>query len=176
MKFVFPCKDYKLAAIEFINEFIENSSEINGSGELNHYIKVSTYEDWLDKILRDIDVANIPTDKVPALTYFYVREDDDKIVGMINIRLILNEFFANEYGHIGYCIRPTERKKGYGSQMLKEALVFIKKLGLSDIIITCATDNKASASVCENNGGILVEHWYSQMYNEDSLRYRIIIK
>lgn len=55
----------------------------------------------------EIDVANIPQPRVPALTYFYIREEDDEIVGMINLRLSLNDFLKLEGGHIGYCIKPT---------------------------------------------------------------------
>jgi predicted acetyltransferase len=81
-------------------------------------------------------LANIPENRVPAYTYFYVREDDNKIIGMINIRLALNDFLRNEGGHIGYCVRPTERNKGYATKMLKEALQFLKPIGLFTVILT----------------------------------------
>lgn len=58
------------------------------------------------------DRTRIPNEeKVPAETYFLVRENDNKIVGMINIRLTLNENLKKFGSHIGYSIRPTERKK-----------------------------------------------------------------
>lgn len=75
---------------DFIREFDEYGSEINGSGGLERYLNQSTYEEWLKKVMADIDIANIEPGRVPALTYFYVREEDDKVVGMINIRLALN--------------------------------------------------------------------------------------
>ena len=86
MRLVFPNIDYKAKAIEYIKEFYDFGSEINGSGGLDRFLKESTYEDWLNKLLSDMDIANIPESRVPALTYFYVREEDKKIVGMINIR------------------------------------------------------------------------------------------
>lgn len=92
MKLVFPDITHKEKAIEFINEFYEYNSEINGSGSLDNYLKKSTYEEWIKKVIADIDIANISPSRVPALTYFYVREEDDKIVGMINLRLALNDF------------------------------------------------------------------------------------
>ena len=52
-------------------------------------------------------------EKVPAETYFLVRKRDNKIVGMINIRLQLHEKLKEFGGNIGYSIRPTERRKGY---------------------------------------------------------------
>ncbi len=82
---------YKEKAIQFINEFYEYNSDINGSGALDGYLENSTYEERIKKVYADIDIANIPQQRVPALTYFYVREDDDKIIGMIDIRLALKK-------------------------------------------------------------------------------------
>ena len=92
MKLVFPNIRYKDKAIDYINEFYEYQSDINGSGALDRFLSESTYEAWLEKVLADIDIANVEKPRVPALTYFYVREEDDKIVGMVNIRLALNDF------------------------------------------------------------------------------------
>ena len=107
MKLLYPTMAYRDKAIEYIEEFHQYGSEINGSGSLDRFLRESTYEAWLEKVVRDMDIANVPDGKVPALTYFYVREEDDRIVGMVNIRLALNEFLRNEGGHIGYSVRPT---------------------------------------------------------------------
>ena len=109
MKLVFPTLAYKEKAIEFINEFHEYGSEVDGSGSLVNFLRDGkSYESWLEKMIADIDVANVDySKKVPALTYFYVREDDDRIIGMMNIRIGENDFILAEAGHIGYCIRPT---------------------------------------------------------------------
>ncbi len=83
MKMILPTLDWKEQAIDSINEFIQNGEPIvHGSGELDNYLENSTYEKWLKKLHEDIDIANIPAKKVPAITYFYVREDDNKIVGI----------------------------------------------------------------------------------------------
>ena len=74
MKLVFPSLTYKEKSIQFINEFYEYNSDINGSGALDGYLENSTYEEWIKKVFADIDIANIPQPRVPALTYFYVRE------------------------------------------------------------------------------------------------------
>jgi predicted acetyltransferase len=166
MKLVFPTIDYKQKAIEFINEFYEYGSEIDGSGALDSFLKESTYEKWLDELLRDIDIANLQEPKVPALTYFYVREADDRIIGTINIRLALNDFLRKEGGHIGYSVRPTERKKGYGTDMLSEGLKVCSKIGLHEVLVSCDKENLASAGVIKNCGGLLKEEFYSSTYDE----------
>ena len=137
MRLVFPNIDYKDKAVEYIREFQEYGSEINGSRSLDRFLRESTYEAWLNKILRDMDIANIPASKAPALTYFYIREEDDKIVGMVNIRLALNDFLRTEGGHIGYSVRPTERRKHYATQMLTSALKVCDVIGIKEVLISC---------------------------------------
>ena len=86
MKMVFPTLEYKDRAIEFVGEFsAAGTQSIDGSGGLDRYLRESTYEKWLQKLLAYIDVANPPEGKVPSLTYFYVREEDERIVGMIDM-------------------------------------------------------------------------------------------
>lgn len=173
MKLVFPTIAYKLKAIDFIDEFYEYSSAINGSGSLDRFLKESTYEAWLDKIAADIDIANVQPPRVPALTYFFVREEDEKIIGMVNLRLALNDFIKNEAGHIGYCIRPTERGRHYASEMLMLALKVYDCIGISDIILTCDKDNPASAKTIISCGGKLDDEFYSEVFGEVIQRYII---
>ena len=173
MKCIFPNEDYKDKAIEFINEFYTYNSNINGSGALDRYLNESSYEKWIEKVISDIDIANIEGGRVPAFSYFYIRETDNKIIGMINIRLALNDFLRNEGGHIGYCIRPTERKQHYATNMLNEALAYCKIIGLNNIIVSCDKSNIASANVIKNCCGILDAEFYSDTFNEVIQRYII---
>ena len=173
MKFVFPNKDYEQKAIEYIEEFHRYSSPINGADGLIRVLENGSYSDWLSKIQCDIDIANVPDDKVPAFTYFYIRESDNKIVGMINICLALNEFLKCEGGHIGYSVRPTERQKGYATSMLREALAFCGNIGLHNVIVTCDKSNTVSAKVIQNCGGILDAEFYKDNFKEIIQRYII---
>ena len=166
MKLVFPHIAYKEKAMEYIKEFHEYGSEINGTGSLDRYLREHTYEAWLRKIIGDMDIANIPESKVPALTYFYVREEDDRIVGMVNIRLTLNDFLRDEGGHIGYSIRPTERRKHYGSGMLSAALKVCDTIGIKEVLVSCDKNNIASAGVIKNCGGVLLRESYSETFDE----------
>jgi predicted acetyltransferase len=180
MKFVFPCKAYEQKARDYIQEFIEHGSAINGAGGLDRYLRDSTYADWLAKVRSDIDLANIPEGRVAGYTYFYVREStdvnigSDEIVGMINIRLVLTtDFLREQGGHIGYSVRPTQRRKGYGTRMLRETLAFCRTIGLRDFILTCNKSNPASAGVIINCGGVLEAEFYSEFFKEVIQRYRI---
>ena len=175
MKLVFPNIRYKDKAIDYINEFYEYQSDINGSGALDRFLSESTYEAWLEKVLADIDIANVEKPRVPALTYFYVREEDDKIVGMVNIRLALNDFLREEGGHIGYSIRPTERRKHYGTEMLKDALKVCETIGIREVLVSCDKSNIASAKVIQNSNGKLDAEFYSETFGEVIQRYVVSI-
>lgn len=173
MKMIFPNINYKDKAIDYINEFYTYGSEINGSGSLDRLLREGTYEEWLQKLINDIDIANIPASKVPAITYFYVREEDDRIVGMTNIRLALNDFLRKEGGHIGYSIRPTERRKHYATAMLNEALKVCRTIGIQNVIVTCDKANIGSSGVIKNCRGELEAEFYSDTYGEILQRYVI---
>ena len=173
MKFVFPNRDYEQKAIDYIQEFHVHQSQPHGVSGLDRCLKDSSYADWLDKLQKDLDIANIPKDRVPAITYFYVREDDSKIVGIINIRLALNDFLRSYGGHIGYSIRPTERRRGYGTRMLSEALEVCKIIGLNRLILTCDKENPASANVIRSNGGILEAEYITEFSDSEIQRYII---
>lgn len=170
LNLIFPSKEYEKKAFDYIQEFLEYKSEINGTGGLHRY---DNYDEWLIKLEEDLDIPNIPEGRVPANTYFFVRTSDNRIVGMINIRHKLNEFLLKEGGHIGYSIRPAERNKGYATLMLKLALERCKELNLDRVLVTCDKSNLASAKVIRNNNGILENEFYSEIFSEVIQRYWI---
>lgn len=165
-----PSKKFEKQAFEYIQEFLKHNSEINGASGLNRY---DNYDEWLLKLEKSLDIANIPEGKVPGNTYFFIRTEDSKIIGMITIRHKLNEALFNRGGHIGYSIRPTERKKGYGTFMLKLALEKCRELNLSRVLITCDKINVASAKVIQNNNGILENEVFNEAFSETTQRYWI---
>lgn len=144
-----PSLSRKEEAIEYIKEHHEYNSRINGSGGLDKYI--DDYEGWLQKLE---DYKQPTEDRVPALTYFLVRESDNKIIGMVNIRLYLNESLRREGGHIGYGIRPSERRKGYNKINLYRALEVCEEHGIEEVILDCNKDNLGSSRTMIALGGI----------------------
>jgi len=136
---------------DFANEWKEHNEEIvpYSSRLLN-----MNYSEWLETTYKMESKDTCSPDWVPAHTYFLVLENK-RIIGAINIRHCLNDYLLNFGGHIGYGIRPSERKKGYASIMLSLALPISKKLGISKALITCNKNNLGSAKTIMNNGGIL---------------------
>ena len=141
-KFYFevPSISRKNDAIEYINE-------------------LNNYEEWLNKLQEDY--TRIPNEeKVPTRTYFLVRSNDNKIVGMINIRLELNEKLRKYGGHVGYSIRPTERGKGYNKINLYLGLKVCKEHGIEKVLMDADKENPASWRTMEALGGINIKEFF----------------
>ena len=155
--FEVPSIDRKKDAIDFINEFYEYNSRINGVGGLNRYL--DEYEGWLEKL--EDDYTREPSEElVPARTYFLIRENDKKIIGMINIRLVLNEKLKKYGGHIGFGIRPTERGKGYNKINLYLGLKVCNEYGIDKAFMDADLDNPASWKTMEALGGKRVRQYF----------------
>lgn len=92
---------------------------------------------------------------VPDSTFFCLDEERNIIVGAVNIRHYLNEYLLAHGGHIGDGIRPSERRKGYATQMVGLALEECKRLGIKKVLMVCDKDNIGSAKSIIKNGGIL---------------------
>ena len=139
-----PDLSYADEIIKYKEESLAESPIINGSAGLDRF---SSIEVWLEELKKRSCEDTVPKGLVPSSTYLAVREKDNYIVGMIDIRHYLNEYLTQVGGHIGYGVRKTERNKGYAKQMLKLALEKCKELKIKKVLITCDEDNIASEKV-----------------------------
>ena len=139
-----PDLSYADEIIKYKEESLAESPIINGSAGLD---RLSPIEDWLEELNKRSCEDTVPKGLVPSSTYLGVREKDNYIVGMIDIRHYLNEYLTQVGGNIGYGVRKTERNKGYAKQMLKLALEKCKDLKIKKVLITCDEDNIASEKV-----------------------------
>ena len=139
-----PDLSYADEIIKYKEESLAESPVINGSAGLDRF---SSIEVWLEELKKRSCEDTVPKGLVPSSTYLGVREKDNYIVGMIDIRHYLNEYLTQAGGHIGYGVRKTERNKGYAKQMLKLALEKCKELKIKKVLITCDEDNIASEKV-----------------------------
>lgn len=108
------------------------------------------YVAWLQDMERG---EGLPEGFVPQTTFWLVR-GEDYVVGEIRLRHTLTPGLENVGGHIGYGIRPSERRRGYATLMLKLCLREARKLGLKRVLLTCDPENVASARVMVKNGGV----------------------
>ena len=160
MKLIEPTIEYEKQLYDYRKEFINSGSSMDGTGS---FIEYESPSEWLKKVEALKNTETVPEGFVPSTQFIFVREEDNKIVGMIQIRHCFNEYLEKYGGHIGYSVAPSERLKGYGSLMLKLTLPYCKKLGLSRVLVTCVKGNNGSRKIILKNKGI----YESTVYEPD---------
>lgn len=145
IELIFPAKAHETDASDYLKEHILNGEpELHGDSGLDH---AESYDGWLDKIGRDLN------SNISSTIFFAVRKRDGKMIGTINVRHPY-EGYVQVHGHIGYGVRPSERRKGYATQMLKLALEYCKKIEVDKVLVTCDKSNLASAGTIIKCGGV----------------------
>ena len=157
---------------EYRQEFLDAGDSMDGCGSLRHL--ADPYE-FIQKCKDYERPETLPADKVIATQFLYVRELDNRLLGMLQVRHYFNEYLSKFGGHIGYSIRPSERRKGYAKAMLKSALPFCREINLENVLITCIEDNIGSERTIIANGGIYESTVYEPDEKVNLKRYWINI-
>ena len=137
--------------------------------------------DWPAFVLRCAEEAagrTITPDRVPQSVFILTRIAPDgsrAALGVSKLRHSLTPALEDAGGHIGYRIRPDERGKGYGTQILALTLPHARDLGLARVLLTCDADNIRSARVIMANGGVLVSEGHSPLRGARVCRYWIAL-
>ena len=154
IKLVKGSYEYKNQIIDMLKEWIdynENHPEANTSPNA---IFRNNYEDFA-YYLEHLEYKEPQEGLVSDSTFFCFDEKRNLMVGAVNIRHDLNDYLLKYGGHIGDGIRPSERRKGYATEMIRLALEECRKLGLTRVLVTCDKNNIGSAKSIIRNGGIL---------------------
>lgn len=170
VKLIKPSLDYDQEIMAFREEFLEHGGSMDGCGEL---ISCETTKEWLEEIDNLAQAETCPDGYVPMTQFICVREADNKLVGVIQVRHYFNDFLEKFGGHIGYSVRPSERRKGYATEMLGLILPYCKEIGLNKVLVTCLEDNEASRKVIKKNGGIYESTVYEPSRKTNIERYWI---
>jgi predicted acetyltransferase len=111
------------------------------------------WQDYLGRLADSTAGVNLPDGWVGST--FLVADLDEQIIGRVSIRHELNEFLRTLGGHIGYCVLPAYRRRGYATEILRQSLIVARSLGIDRVLITCDDDNVGSIRVIESCGGKL---------------------
>lgn len=170
MKLIEPTAKYAQQIQAYRQEFLDHNDSMDGTNRLRGMVDPL---DWIQYVNRYKDPDTVPQGAVPATQYLFVREEDEKIVGMLQIRHFSNAYLKELGGHIGYSVVPSERRKGYATQMLKMALPKCKELGIDPVLISCICGNEGSKRTILKNGGIYESTVYEPNIKVNLERYWI---
>jgi predicted acetyltransferase len=145
--------------------------ECESAGEHRYGLALRDFDAYLRWVEAGRRGHGLPEGWVPGTELWL--EHDGKIVGSARLRLRLTPDLENEGGHVGYDVRPSMRRLGYGTALLRLALTEARALGLKRIRITCDDDNLGSIKVIERNGGALAGRGVSKRTGKTVRQYWI---
>lgn len=172
MKLVQPSKKYKKSFLQAVEEYhAVDAEDRRDIFELNIEELQHDFSLYVSKVLSQSEGKNLPEGYVPQTTFWLI--DSDEFIGRVSIRHILTESLLQEGGHIGYDVRPSKRRMGYGEKILELSLSKAKKLGIRKALVTCYETNVASRKIIEANGGVLENRLQLNRDKPRRLRYWI---
>ncbi|MDR1537940.1 MAG: GNAT family N-acetyltransferase [Clostridiales bacterium] len=143
IKLTIPSKEMKPQAMAFRQEFIDaKEAGIPGSRDLMGF---ESYGEWLDSLKPKI------AEETPSITFFAFRQPDGVLVGSASIRMSLTKETLED-GHVELSIRPSQRNKGYGSEVLRQVLDRARELGIMEVFASCGKKNRPAAKIMKKNG------------------------
>jgi len=129
------------------------------------------FDEYIQRLLEQVEGKNLPAEWVPHTELWLV--EGDEFLGRVDIRHKLNEALKKHGGHIGYDVRPTQRRKGFGKLALKLGIETAKEMGVENIVVTCDVTNRPSNKIIQNNGGQLVDTFPMGQGLPDKNKYTI---
>ena len=171
IKLILPSEEYLDQVWAYRQECFDADSSMDGCGALRFNESAAQ---WLADVRAYTDPATLPEGKVIATQFLSVRESDGRLVGMVQVRHYLNEYLRTFGGHIGYSVRPSERRRGCGKEQLRLCLDWCREtLGLDKVLITCNTSNEGSRRTILSAGGVYESTAHEPDRNVDLERYWI---
>ena len=152
----------------FVNEFAAS-----GEDQIPAFLPDPewSFEETVAGFAKQSRGEGLPEGWVPGTTRFLVHEG--RIIGLFNLRHRLTEFLHRFGGHVGYSVRPSERRNGYGTILLEAAKDLARDMKIERLLVTCDPQNVASVGVIKKCGGVFEDRFYYEPLEHDVCRYWI---
>lgn len=153
--FVEPSMNFEKEIAAYRQEMLDADSSFDGCFSMKRMPNIKEYVDhcieWANP-RREADERGAWGNVLLA-----IRKSDMKMVGCMQVHNVLTERMKNYTGHVGYSVRPSERRKGYAKKMLAKAVDFLSSFGFEEIVVSCLPENEASKKTILSNGGEYIE-------------------
>jgi predicted acetyltransferase len=143
-----PVFAHKKAMLDAVREF-----HAAGEYDITAEELATKYEALIERLDHSLDPLFLMAGELPYEDFWMM--EDDLWIGKLTLRVTIDERYLHVGGHIGYEIRPSRRRCGYGTALLRLGLEKARERGLSRVLLTCDETNLASQKVIERNGGKL---------------------
>lgn len=150
-----PAAQLVRPSVRYRDSVLAAIREFQAEGRYSAYSLADLTADFaafVQRLLDDEDPSKVLPHFVPQTIYWLV--EGDEFIGRISLRHELNDQLRQIGGHIGYEIRPSRRRQGYGTAILGLVLPKARERGLTSVLITCDADNIASRRIIEQHGGL----------------------
>lgn len=171
--FVEPSATYAEEISAYREEMLAAESDFDGCLSMRRMPDPKEYADYCIEFSNPSRV--LKENGARGTVLLCIRKSDKKMVGCMQVHHVLNEQMRNITGHVGYSVRPSERRKGYATRMLAKAKDYLTSFGFSEMYISCMVENEASRRTILANGGEYIETVYLEADGVYLERYRIKI-
>lgn len=169
IRLVRPTAAHREKALAFRQEFFDcGETVINGSELLD---RTDDYGQWLETVTNNADAETVSPDWVVTDTFF-AEDGSGRIVGIIDLRHTLNGFLT-DFGHCGYSVRPSARRQGIASEMLRQLLDAARAAGMPSLQLSVERGNVPSVKTITRNGGVYERSF--EFEGEPADVYRIML-
>lgn len=175
IKLAEPTAGYAKEIMELRQELLDEDPNvyIHGGGDLERY---QSAKEWICHVENMRRRETCPEHLVDSDIYLAIREEDDRVLGIVELRHHIDHPVLREWGgHIGYCIRLSERRKGYARAVLTKALEIYKARGIHEVLLTCGEGNLASERTILGGGGVYEKTVWAEPLKMNMKRFWIMI-
>lgn len=169
--FVEPSMSYAEEISAYREEMLQAESSFDGCLSMKRMPDPKEYVDYCTGFANPSRV--LKENGARGTVLLCVRKADNRMVGCMQVHHVLNQQMREITGHVGYSVRPSERRKGYATQMLERAKDYLSSFGFSEIYVSCLPENEASRRTILANGGEYIETVCLEADKVDLERYVI---